>query len=194
MPLPPFAKPESARWACGHFDVQLIGGMVLHKGMTPKCAPARERPWSVRSRLSQCPAGQGRACRHPLTIISPNATPNGWASSTVFLGLSVGCIVHGLDDEERKAAYNCDITYATNNELGFDYLRDNMKFAREAMAHRPFHYAIVDEVDSILIDEARTPLIISGPTEDNSELYTQMDGSSSSSSRKISRRTRSTVR
>src|SRR6266436_2010700 len=92
-----------------------------------------------------------------------------------FLGLTVGVIVHDLTDEQRKEAYDCDVTYATNNELGFDYLRDNMKFVREAMVHRPFHYAIVDEVDSIFIDEARTPLIISGPTEDNSELYTQAE-------------------
>src|SRR5437016_10096872 len=90
-----------------------------------------------------------------------------------FLGMSVGCIVHELDDPERQQAYLCDVTDGTNNELGFDYLRDNMKFRLEDMVHRPFHYAIVDEVDSILIDEARTPLIISGPTEDNSDLYIQ---------------------
>src|SRR5207302_6253579 len=92
-----------------------------------------------------------------------------------FLGLSVGCIVHELDDAQRQQAYLCDITYGTNNELGFDYLRDNMKFRLEDMVQRPFNYAIVDEVDSILIDEARTPLIISGPTEDNSELYKTLD-------------------
>src|SRR5207248_753354 len=92
-----------------------------------------------------------------------------------FLGLSVGVIVHELDDQQRQEAYLCDVTYGTNNELGFDYLRDNMKFRLEDMVHRPFHYAIVDEVDSILIDEARTPLIISGPTEDNSELYIRVD-------------------
>ena len=86
------------------------------------------------------------------------------------LGLSVGCIVHGLSDQERREAYASDVTYGTNNELGFDYLRDNMKFRLDEMVHRPFHYAIVDEVDSILIDEARTPLIISGPAEDSSEL------------------------
>src|SRR5204863_6347458 len=92
-----------------------------------------------------------------------------------FLGLTVGVIVHDLDDMQRKEAYLCDVTYGTNNELGFDYLRDNMKFRLEDMVHRPFHYAIVDEVDSILIDEARTPLIISGPTEDNSDLYIQVN-------------------
>src|SRR5437773_1163355 len=92
-----------------------------------------------------------------------------------LLGMSVGCIVHDLDDYQRQQAYLCDLTYGTNNELGFDYLRDNMKFRLEEMVHRPFHYAIVDEVDSILIDEARTPLIISGPTEDNSDLYIQVN-------------------
>ena len=92
-----------------------------------------------------------------------------------FLGLSVGCIVHGLSDPERRDAYASDVTYGTNNELGFDYLRDNMKFRLEEMVHRPFHYAIVDEVDSILIDEARTPLIISGPAEDSSELYIRIN-------------------
>jgi preprotein translocase subunit SecA len=92
-----------------------------------------------------------------------------------FLGLTVGVIVHDLEDDERRAAYACDITYGTNNEYGFDYLRDNMKYSRDDMVQRPFNYAIVDEVDSILIDEARTPLIISGPTEDNSELYLKAD-------------------
>src|SRR5437868_6781791 len=92
-----------------------------------------------------------------------------------FLGLSVGVIVHDLDDEQRKAAYACDVTYGTNNEIGFDYLRDNMKYRLTAMVQRPFNYAIVDEVDSILIDEARTPLIISGPAEDSSELYRRAD-------------------
>ncbi|MBZ0324848.1 MAG: preprotein translocase subunit SecA, partial [Alphaproteobacteria bacterium] len=92
-----------------------------------------------------------------------------------FLGLEVGCILHGLDDSERRAAYAADVTYGTNNEFGFDYLRDNMKFRLEDMVQRDFNYAIVDEVDSILIDEARTPLIISGPAEDSSELYAQVD-------------------
>jgi preprotein translocase subunit SecA len=92
-----------------------------------------------------------------------------------FLGLSVGIIVHGLDDDQRRASYAADITYGTNNEFGFDYLRDNMKFALEDYVQRPFHYAIVDEVDSILIDEARTPLIISGPTEDSTDKYYVID-------------------
>src|SRR3546814_11079740 len=92
-----------------------------------------------------------------------------------YLGLSVGCIVHGLTDDERRRAYACDVTYGTNNEFGFDYLRDNMKFRLEDMVQRDFNYAIVDEVDSILIDEARTPLIISGPADDGSALYLQVD-------------------
>jgi hypothetical protein len=113
-----------------------------------------------------------RACMSsPSTTTSPAATPNGWAASTSFLGLSVGIIVHGLDDEERREAYACDITYGTNNEFGFDYLRDNMKYELNQMVQRGHFFAIVDEVDSILIDEARTPLIISGPSEDRSDLY-----------------------
>src|SRR5690606_38730552 len=92
-----------------------------------------------------------------------------------FLGLSVGVVTGDTPDAMRKNAYNCDITYATNNELGFDYLRDNMKLTEESKVHRPFHYAIIDEVDSILIDEARTPLIISGPVDDRSELYGTVD-------------------
>ena len=92
-----------------------------------------------------------------------------------FLGLTVDCVVHGLSDVQRKAAYNADITYGTNNEFGFDYLRDNMKFDLEEYVQRDLHYAIVDEVDSILIDEARTPLIISGPSESSSELYFKVD-------------------
>src|SRR5437660_6689344 len=92
-----------------------------------------------------------------------------------FLGLTVGVIVHGLDDEERKKAYDCDVTYGTNNELGFDYLRDNMKYRLEDMVQRGHIYAIVDEVDSILIDEARTPLIISGPLDDRSDFYNTID-------------------
>ena len=99
----------------------------------------------------------------PSTIISPAATPNGWAQIYNFLGLTVGIIVHGLDDDERRRAYAADITYGTNNEFGFDYLRDNMKYELAQMVQRGHSFAIVDEVDSILIDEARTPLIISGP-------------------------------
>ena len=158
-----------------HFDVQLVGGMVLHKGMIAEMRTGEGKTLvcTLAAYLNALP-GKGV---HVVTVNDYLAKRDSeWMGRLhEFLGLSVGCIVHGMDDEERKAAYGCDITYATNNELGFDYLRDNMKFVREAMVHRPFSYAVVDEVDSILIDEARTPLIISGPTEDNSELYTQAD-------------------
>jgi len=168
---------EAGRRALGmrHFDVQLIGGIVLHKGMISemKTGEGKTLVCTLAAYLNALP-GKGV---HVVTVNDYLAKRDAeWMGKLHrFLGLSVGCIVHGMDDEERKDAYNCDITYATNNELGFDYLRDNMKYSREAMVHRPFHYAIVDEVDSILIDEARTPLIISGPTEDNSELYNQVD-------------------
>ncbi len=158
-----------------HFDVQLIGGMVLHKGMIAEMRTGEGKTLvcTLAAYLNALP-GKGV---HVVTVNDYLAKrDSGWMGKLhEFLGLTVGCITHGLDDEQRKAAYECDITYATNNELGFDYLRDNMKYSREAMVHRRFSYAIVDEVDSILIDEARTPLIISGPTEDNSELYTQVD-------------------
>ena len=158
-----------------HFDVQLVGGMVLHKGMIAemKTGEGKTLVCTLAAYLNALP-GKGV---HVVTVNDYLAKRDAeWMGKIYnFLGLSVGCIVHGLDDDERKAQYACDITYATNNELGFDYLRDNMKFTRDSMVHRPFHYAVVDEVDSILIDEARTPLIISGPTEDNSELYNQVD-------------------
>ncbi len=109
------------------------------------------------------------------TTTWPGATRNGWGGSTASSASPSGVIVHGLSDAERRASYDCDVTYGTNNEFGFDYLRDNMKFRLEDMVQRNFNFAIVDEVDSILIDEARTPLIISGPTEDNSELYAKVD-------------------
>jgi len=158
-----------------HFDVQLIGGMVLHKGMIAEMRTGEGKTLvcTLAAYLNALP-GKGV---HVVTVNDYLAArDSAWMGKLhEFLGITVGCITHGLEDDERKAAYGCDITYATNNELGFDYLRDNMKFQREAMVHRPFCYAIVDEVDSILIDEARTPLIISGPTEDNSELYTKVD-------------------
>src|SRR5713226_3513182 len=158
-----------------HFDVQLMGGVVLHRGA-----------------IAEMKTGEGKTLVSTLPVYLNALTGNGVHVVTVndylahrdaewmgqiyrFLGLSVGCIVHDLTDAERQQAYLCDVTYGTNNELGFDYLRDNMKFRLEEMVHRPFHYAIVDEVDSILIDEARTPLIISGPTEDNSDLYIQVN-------------------
>ena len=158
-----------------HFDVQLIGGMVLHKGMIAEMRTG-EGKTLVCTLAAYLNALSGKGV-HVVTVNDYLARrDSAWMGKLhEFLGLTVGCITGGMDDHERKIAYNCDITYATNNELGFDYLRDNMKFNREAMVHRPFNYAIVDEVDSILIDEARTPLIISGPTEDNSELYTIVD-------------------
>ncbi len=176
--VPAFATVrEAAKRTLGqrHFDVQLMGGIVLHRGQ-----------------ISEMKTGEGKTLVATLAVYL-NALPgNGVHVVTVndylakrdaewmgqiyrFLGLTVGVIVHDLSDEERRAAYGCDVTYGTNNELGFDYLRDNMKFRLEQMSHRPFHYAIVDEVDSILIDEARTPLIISGPAEDSSELYRRVD-------------------
>lgn len=157
------------------FDVQLVGGLVLHNGQ-----------------ITEMRTGEGKTLVATLPIYLNALTGKGVHLVTVndylvqrdaawmgkiynFLGLSYGCIVHGLTDEQRREAYNADITYATNHELGFDYLRDNMKFRLKDMVQRPFNYAIVDEVDSILIDEARTPLIISGAAEDSSDLYTKVN-------------------
>lgn len=153
------------------FDVQLIGGITLHNG-----------------NIAEMKTGEGKTLMATLPVYLNALTGKGVHLITVndylasrdaknmgklynFLGLSVGCIVHGLSDAKRRAAYGADITYGTNHEFGFDYLKDNMKFSKGEMVMRPFNYAIVDEVDSILIDEARTPLIISGPAEDSSELY-----------------------
>ena len=168
---------EAAKRVLGqrHYDAQIIGGIVLHQG-----------------KISEMKTGEGKTLVATLSAYLNAISGNGVHVVTVndylasrdsewmgeiykFLGLSVGCVIPNLEDEERKKAYNCDITYTTNNELGFDFLRDNMKFSFEQMVQRPFSYAIVDEVDSILIDEARTPLIISGPTEDNSELYKKIN-------------------
>ncbi len=168
---------EAARRVLGmrHFDVQLIGGMVLHDGKI-----AEMKTGEGKTLVATLPiylnalAGTGV---HLVTVNDYLARRDaGWMGNVYgFLGLSVGVIVHGLEEAERRAAYACDITYGTNNEFGFDYLRDNMKFRLEEMVQRDFAYAIVDEVDSILIDEARTPLIISGPAEDSSDLYRQVD-------------------
>jgi preprotein translocase subunit SecA len=158
-----------------HFDVQLIGGLILHRGSITEM-----RTGEGKTLVATLPAYLNALTGKGVHIVTPNdylANRDAQSMGKVynFLGLSVGSIVNGMGDFERKDAYNADITYATNNELGFDYLRDNMKFSFEAKVQRPFHYAIVDEVDSILIDEARTPLIISGPVDDNSELYTIID-------------------
>ncbi|MCI5049833.1 MAG: preprotein translocase subunit SecA [Rickettsiales bacterium] len=154
-----------------HFDVQLIGGMVLHRGLISEMKTG-EGKTLVATLPAYLNAISGKGV-HIVTVNDYLAERDAtWMGHIYeFLGLKVGIIKNDLDDDERQEAYRCDITYATNNELGFDYLRDNMKYSREEMVQRPHHYAIVDEVDSILIDEARTPLIISGPTEDNSELY-----------------------
>ncbi len=168
---------EAAKRTLGqrHFDVQLMGGIVLHNGM-----------------ISEMKTGEGKTLVSTLAVYLNALSGDGVHLVTVndylakrdaawmgqiysFLGFKVGCIVHGLNDQERREAYHCDVTYGTNNEFGFDYLRDNMKFQLEDMVQRDFNYAIVDEVDSILVDEARTPLIISGPSEDSSELYEKVD-------------------
>ncbi len=158
-----------------HFDVQLIGGIALHQG-----------------KIAEMKTGEGKTLVATLPVVLNALSGKGVHVVTVndylakrdaewmgniykFLGLSVGVIVHGLDDEERKAAYKADITYGTNNEFGFDYLRDNMKFYPHQLVQRELNYAIVDEVDSILIDEARTPLIISGPSDESTYLYSKID-------------------
>ncbi|WOC16599.1 preprotein translocase subunit SecA [Pseudochrobactrum sp. MP213Fo] len=157
------------------FDVQLIGGIVLHERSI-----AEMRTGEGKTLMATLPvylnALEGKGV-HVVTVNDYLATRDAQTMGVLynFLGLSVGVIAHGLDDDQRKEAYACDITYATNNELGFDYLRDNMKYERAQMVQRQHNYAIVDEVDSILIDEARTPLIISGPLEDRSEFYTLID-------------------
>jgi preprotein translocase subunit SecA len=168
---------EAAKRSLGqrHFDVQLLGGIVLHFGKIAEMKTG-EGKTLVATLPVYLNALTGRGV-HVVTVNDYLARRDAeWMAQVYrFMGLTVGIIVHGMDDAERAAAYACDVTYATNNELGFDYLRDNMKHRLEEMAHRPFNYAIVDEVDSILVDEARTPLIISGPTEDNSDLYRLVD-------------------
>ena len=168
---------EGAKRSLGmrHFDVQLMGGMVLHSGNI-----AEMRTGEGKTLVATLPvylnALEGKGV-HVITVNDYLAKRDAeWMAQVYgFLGMSTGIIVHGITDEERKHAYACDITYGTNNEFGFDYLRDNMKYSLEQMAQRGHHYAIVDEVDSILIDEARTPLIISGPTDDRSDLYIALD-------------------
>src|SRR5882724_5376206 len=169
--VPAFATVrEAAKRVLGqrHFDVQLIGGIVLHEGS-----------------IAEMKTGEGKTLVATLAVYLNALTGKGVHVVTVndylarrdaewmgriynFLGMSVGVIVHGLDDDQRRAAYAADITYGTNNEYGFDYLRDNMKYELATMVQRGHHFAIVDEVDSILIDEARTPLILSGPLDDRS--------------------------
>ncbi len=168
---------EASRRVLGmrHFDVQMIGGIVLHRGEIAEMKTG-EGKTLVATLAVYLNALEGKGV-HVVTVNDYLARRDAeWMGQIyTFLGLTVGIIVPNLAEEERRAAYESDITYATNNELGFDYLRDNMKHERSQMVHRPFSYAIVDEVDSILIDEARTPLIISGPTDDKSELYISVD-------------------
>ena len=176
--VPAFAVVrETARRVLGMrpFDVQLVGGIILHENSI-----AEMKTGEGKTLVATLPvylnalAGKGV---HVVTVNDYLAQRDAAQMGQIygFLGLSTGVIVHGLSDEERREAYACDVTYATNNELGFDYLRDNMKFEKNQMVQRGHNYAIVDEVDSILVDEARTPLIISGPLEDKSDLYNLID-------------------
>ncbi|MGH6720263.1 MAG: preprotein translocase subunit SecA, partial [Alphaproteobacteria bacterium] len=168
---------EAAKRTLGqrHFDVQLLGGMVLHQGRIAEMKTG-EGKTLVATLPIYLNALEGKGS-HVITVNDYLARRDAaWMGQVYrYLGLTVGCIVHGLGDVERKAQYDCDVTYGTNNEFGFDYLRDNMKFSLPTMVQRPFHYAIVDEVDSILIDEARTPLIISGPVDDDPEKFRTID-------------------
>ena len=168
---------EAAKRTLGerHYDVQLIGGMVLHQGKI-----AEMRTGEGKTLVSTLPVYLNALAGKGVHLVTVNdylaARDAEWMGQIYnFLGLSVGVIVHGLSDDERRQQYRADVTYGTNNEFGFDYLRDNMKFELPAMVQRTFNFAIVDEVDSILVDEARTPLIISGPAETSSELYLQLD-------------------
>ncbi|MGE3145533.1 MAG: preprotein translocase subunit SecA, partial [Pseudorhodoplanes sp.] len=176
--VPAFATVrEAAKRTLGqrHFDVQLIGGMILHEGKIAEMKTG-EGKTLVATLPVYLNALAGRGV-HVVTVNDYLARRDAeWMGQIYgFLGLTTGVIVHGLDDAQRKAAYDCDITYGTNNELGFDYLRDNMKYRLEDMVQRGHIFAIVDEVDSILIDEARTPLIISGPLDDRSDFYNTID-------------------
>ena len=172
--IPAFATVrEAAKRTLGqrHFDVQLIGGMVLHEGRI-----AEMKTGEGKTLVATLPVYLNALTGKGVHVVTVNdylaKRDAGWMSEVYsFLGLTTGTIVHGLSDEERRTAYASDVTYATNNELGFDYLRDNMKYHLEEMVQRGHNFAIVDEVDSILIDEARTPLIISGPIDDKSDLY-----------------------
>lgn len=167
---------EAARRTLGqrHFDVQLTGGMVLHRGMIAEMKTGEGKTLAATPAIAlNALAGKGA---HVVTVNDYLARRDSeWMGEIYhFLGLTVGCIVPGMDDDSRRAAYARDVTYTTNSEIGFDYLRDNMKYRDEDMVQRPFNFAVVDEVDSILIDEARTPLIISGPSEESSEMYVEV--------------------
>ena len=158
-----------------HYDVQLIGGIVLHQGKIAEMKTG-EGKTLVATLPSYLHALDGNGV-HVVTVNDYLAKRDAQWMGKIhrFLGLTVGCIVRELEPNERRAAYNCDITYGTNNEFGFDYLRDNMVVYRDSMVQRKLNYAIVDEVDSILIDEARTPLIISGRGEESTDMYVRAD-------------------
>jgi len=168
---------EAGKRALGmrHFDVQLIGGMVLHSGKI-----AEMKTGEGKTLVATLPAYLNAISGKGVHVVTVNdylaKRDSEWMGRLYgFLGLTVGVIVHGVEDEQRRENYAADITYGTNNEFGFDYLRDNMKFSLDDYVQRGFNYAIVDEVDSILIDEARTPLIISGPTEESTDKYYIID-------------------
>ena len=158
-----------------HYDVQMIGGISLHEGKISEMKTGEGK--TLVSTLAAYLNALSKKGVHIVTVNDYLAKRDSeWMGKIYnFLGLSVGVIIPGMDDMERKKSYEAYITYGTNNEFGFDFLRDNMKYDLESMVQRNFNFAIVDEVDSILIDEARTPLIISGPTEDNSSLYTSIN-------------------
>src|SRR6266852_3257804 len=164
---------ETAKRVLGqrHFDVQLLGGVVLHRGMI-----AEMKTGEGKTLVATLPFYLNALSGKGVHVVTVNdylsKRDSEWMGQIYrFLGLTVGCIVHGLDDEQRREAYAADVTYGTNNEFGFDYLRDNMKFDLRDCVHRGHHFSIVDEVDSILIDEARTPLIISGASEESTDKY-----------------------
>ena len=168
---------EAARRVIGerHYDVQIVGGVILHQGKIAEMKTGEGKTLcSTLAVYLNALSGKGV---HVVTVNDYLASRDAeWMGSIYrFLGLTTGTVVHGMNDEERQAAYNADVTYGTNNEFGFDYLRDNMKFDIKDYCQRDFNFAIVDEVDSILIDEARTPLIISGPADISTELYNQVD-------------------
>ena len=168
---------EAAKRVLGQrpYDVQLIGGMILHEGMIPEM-----RTGEGKTLVATLPCYLNGLAGEGVHLVTTNdylaKRDAEWMGRVHnFLGLTVGCIYSGMPDEMRKEAYKADITYGANSEFGFDYLRDNMKYMPESIVQRVLKYAIVDEADSILIDEARTPLIISGPTNDNSALYNKID-------------------
>ena len=168
---------EAAKRALGmeHFRVQLMGGVILHQGRIAEMKTG-EGKTLVCTLPAYLNALEGKGV-HVVTVNDYLAKRDAeWMGKVhEFLGLTVGCVLNDMDKAERQAAYNCDITYITNNELGFDYLRDNMVVRKEDMVQRGLHYAIIDEVDSVLIDEARTPLIISGQSGKSTKLYEMCD-------------------